>query len=166
MEKGITVDQIHLASRLLHERKIRVGFFLQFGYTGETRDDIEKTFQMVKECSPDEIGVSVSYPLPGTKFYEDVKMQMETKHNWYDSQDLDMMFQGTYSADYYRILHKIIHKQFRIWNGLELLASPRRWSSRVPRALAAAAYHAITLPRFRKELSMLERVPPRNRHTE
>ena len=55
---------------------IEVGFFLQFGYPGETREDIEQTLQMVRACRPDDIGVSVSYPLPGTPFYERVEAQL------------------------------------------------------------------------------------------
>ena len=35
--------------------------------------DIHKTIDLVKEMMPDDIGISVSYPLPGTLFYERVK---------------------------------------------------------------------------------------------
>ena len=52
---------------------IRVGFFLQLGYLGEELDDILATRRLVEEARPDDVGVSVSYPLPGTKFYELVK---------------------------------------------------------------------------------------------
>src|SRR5574341_2075427 len=37
MEKGTTIQQIHTAADLLHQAGIQVGFFLQFGYPGETR---------------------------------------------------------------------------------------------------------------------------------
>ncbi|HYN87614.1 MAG TPA: radical SAM protein, partial [Ardenticatenaceae bacterium] len=73
MDKGTSVEQIYEAARRLHAAGIEVGFFLQFGYPGETREDIEKTLQMVRDCLPDDIGISVSYPLPGTKFFENVK---------------------------------------------------------------------------------------------
>ena len=43
MEKGLRVDDIRVASRLLKSAGIEVGFFLQFGYPGETWDDIEAT---------------------------------------------------------------------------------------------------------------------------
>jgi tRNA A37 methylthiotransferase MiaB len=67
---------------------IGIGFFLQFGYPGETRQDIEKTFQMVRDCLPDDIGISVSYPLPGTKFHRAVRDQLSGRQNWVDSSDL------------------------------------------------------------------------------
>ena len=70
MDKGTKVEQIYAAARNLHAAGIKIAFFLQFGYPGEERADIEETLQMVRDCEPDDIGMSVSYPLPGTKFYE------------------------------------------------------------------------------------------------
>ena len=55
---------------------IKPAFFLQFGYPGEMQEDIDQTLEMVMKLMPDDIGVSVSYPLPGTKFYEKVKMDL------------------------------------------------------------------------------------------
>ena len=52
---------------------IEVGFFLQFGYPGEEWEDIEATLALVRELRPDDIGVSVSYPLPGTTFHARVR---------------------------------------------------------------------------------------------
>jgi anaerobic magnesium-protoporphyrin IX monomethyl ester cyclase len=68
MDKGTKVEQIYEATRLLKQKNIRVAFFLQFGYLDENQEDIHKTIQMVKELMPDNIGISVSYPLPGTPF--------------------------------------------------------------------------------------------------
>ncbi len=113
MEKGTRVDQIATATRLLHEAGIDVGFFLQFGYPGETRDDIEQTLRMVRVCRPDDIGVSVSYPLPGTPFYERVKTQLGDKRNWVDSDDLAMMYGASYNPSFYRALYALVHSEFR-----------------------------------------------------
>ena len=77
MEKGLRVERhSRRASRLLKAAGIEVGFFLQFGYPGETWDDIEATLQLVRELEPADIGVSVSYPLPGTQFYERVRAEL------------------------------------------------------------------------------------------
>jgi anaerobic magnesium-protoporphyrin IX monomethyl ester cyclase len=91
MDKGTTVEQIYEATRLLKKNKIRPAFFLQFGYLGEEKEDIEKTINMVLELMPEEIGISVSYPLPGTKFYDKVKEQLNDKANWTDSDELALM---------------------------------------------------------------------------
>lgn len=164
MEKGTTVEQIYEATALLHAAGIRVGFFLQFGYPGETKEDIEKTLQVVKDCQPDEIGISVSYPLPGTKFYERVKVQLGEKQNWVDSQDLDLMFAGEYHPDFYRTLHRVVHKKFSIWRGLRTTKEmmQARFHKRSLRNLASMMYHGITLPLKLRKLSKLEQLP--NRH--
>jgi len=159
MEKGTTAEQIHESTRLLHRAGIRVGFFLQYGYPGETREDIAKTLQMVKECRPDDIGISVSYPLPDTRFYDRVKQELERKQNWIDSGDLDLMFRGTYSADFYRAFHRFTHKKFRVWQASDLLRDvlvhPMRANRSSIRKLAASAYHAMTLPQLKARLDIL-----------
>lgn len=159
MEKGTTVEQIYHSTKLLHEKGIKVGFFLQYGYPGETRRDIELTLKMVKECKPDEIGISVSYPLPGTKFYDIMKEKLGEKKNWFVSEDLDLMFPGEYHPDFYRTLHKITHKKFRIWQGLDILKNsfghPWKLNRTSLRRIAATAYHALTLPKLESKLEKL-----------
>ena len=113
MDKGTTVEQIFEATRILKKNGIRPAFFLQFGYLGEEKEDIEKTINMVLELMPEEIGISVSYPLPGTKFYDKVKEQLKEKANWTDSDDLAMMYKGTFSTKYYKKLHRYVHKVYR-----------------------------------------------------
>jgi len=113
MDKGDKVEDIYRAVKLLRENGIEVGFFLQFGYPGETWIDVQKTLQMVRECAPDDIGISVSYPLPGTKFFERVKLELGEKQNWIDSEDLAMLYRGPFPTEFYRILHGRVHYEFR-----------------------------------------------------
>jgi radical SAM superfamily enzyme YgiQ (UPF0313 family) len=114
MDKGDKVEDIYRAASLLKANGIEVGFFLQFGYPGETWDDVQKTLKMVRECAPDDIGISVSYPLPGTKFYERVKLELGKKQNWIDSEDLAMLYRGPFPTEFYRILHRRVHHEFRL----------------------------------------------------
>lgn len=111
MEKGTRIEQFAIARQNLQNEGIRACYFLQFGYPGETWEDIQKTVEMVRATRPDDIGVSVSYPLPGTKFFERVKSQIGQKTNWSDSEDLSMMFQGAYTDEFYRALHDALHAQ-------------------------------------------------------
>jgi anaerobic magnesium-protoporphyrin IX monomethyl ester cyclase len=113
MDKGTTVEQIYAATQLLKSKGVKVGFFIQFGYLGERAEDIRKTIRMVLDLMPDMLGVSVSYPLPGTAFYEKVRQELILKSNWTDSADLDIMYHNTYPADYYRLLHVFLHRRFR-----------------------------------------------------
>lgn len=117
MDKGTQVEQIYEATKKLKDRNVKVAFFLQFGYLGETFEDIKKTIKMVMDLMPDEIGISVSYPLPGTKFYDKVKDQLQLKANWTDSDDLDMLFQNTFSKTFYKTLHRYVHNRYRIKKG-------------------------------------------------
>jgi radical SAM superfamily enzyme YgiQ (UPF0313 family) len=116
MDKGTRVDQIAKARENLRHEGIRACYFLQFGYPGETWLDIQNTIRLVRDTRPDEIGVSVSYPLPGTKFFDRVQAQLGEKTNWSDSGDLAMMFQGAYTNEFYRALHDALHAQVDSWN--------------------------------------------------
>jgi len=69
---------------------------------------------MVRDCLPDNIGVSVSYPLPGTRFYEMVREQLGAQTHWAESNDLAMMFQGAYRSPFYRHLHRLLHRDLEL----------------------------------------------------
>ncbi len=161
MEKGTTIAQIAEATRRLKHAGVKVGYFLQFGYPGETREDIERTLQMVHDNRPDDIGVSVSYPLPGTRFFETVKQQMGEKRNWKDSEDLAMMFHGAFPPDFYRALHTVAHKRLRMWQAKDLASDLLHRRRRLPpsglRRLLAGGYHTLTLPIVERRLLTLER---------
>jgi anaerobic magnesium-protoporphyrin IX monomethyl ester cyclase len=111
MNKGTTVAEILTARERLRAAGIRVGFFIQLGYLDELLADILATRELLAAARPDDIGVSVAYPLPGTAFYELVKHQIRGKTNWQDSDDLAMMFEGTYQTEFYRAVRTLLHDQ-------------------------------------------------------
>ncbi|NUN68491.1 MAG: B12-binding domain-containing radical SAM protein [Bacteroidetes bacterium] len=145
MEKGITLAQIAEARRLLREHRMDACFFLQFGYRGETMEDIRATIAMVEQLMPENIGISVSYPLPGTKFYDLVRSEMGEKRNWTDSDDLAMMYRAAYAPEFYKRLHRYVHKRFRRRQGLrflkELLTGQRRPVLPVLRRIGLLLYY-------------------------
>jgi len=145
MDKGTTIEQIYESTRLLQAKGVRVGFFLQFGYLEESAADIRKTIQMLLELMPDDIGISVSYPLPGTKFFEKVQSQLAVKQNWTDSDDLAMMYQATFSPAFYRRLHRFVHKIFRLRQGWLTLKDgfrrPTGLDTQKLRSVLAMAYY-------------------------
>jgi anaerobic magnesium-protoporphyrin IX monomethyl ester cyclase len=114
MNKGVQVAEIHTARARLKAEGIRVGFFIQLGYLGEQLEDILATRELIDTACPDDIGISVSYPLPGTAFYEAVKAQLGAKTHWQDSSDLAMMFRGTYGSDFYRAVRDLLHEQVKL----------------------------------------------------
>ncbi len=161
MEKGTRVEQIVEATRRVHDHDFQIGFFLQFGYPGETRRDIAQTLRMGWTCRPDDIGMSVSYPLPGTKFYERVREQLGAKQNWEDSDDLAMLYRGPFTTAFYRQLHVVLHKEYRARRTWWRLTGLRPGGAKRPgwRQIMAMVYHIVTLPWARYRLERLARVP-------
>jgi radical SAM superfamily enzyme YgiQ (UPF0313 family) len=111
MDKGITRAQIDALVPRIRSLGMRSAFFLQFGYPGETHADIDRTIAMVTGLLPDQIGISVSYPLPGTVFHERMRAALGEKTNWTHSDDLDLMFPGAYRPNFYRHLHRYVHRR-------------------------------------------------------
>ncbi|HEY2008175.1 MAG TPA: radical SAM protein [Rhizomicrobium sp.] len=113
MEKGSNVAEARSATRLLKAAGIRACWFIQLGYPGETWEDISLTRNLIAEEQPDDIGVSVAYPLPGTRFHELVKAGLGERRNWRDSNDLAMLFEGTYGTPFYRLVRDHLHDEVR-----------------------------------------------------
>jgi len=148
MDKGETLDSIKTGNHLLKRHGIKVGFFLQYGYLGEEYEDIRKTLQLVRECLPDYIGISVSYPLKDTPFYEKVVSQMGEKKNWADSGDLALMYSGKYHPDFYRALYHFTHHYFgffSLFNKQHIIKKLRR--------LAAQSRHIPGMIKYKRMMN-------------
>jgi anaerobic magnesium-protoporphyrin IX monomethyl ester cyclase len=115
MEKGLRVEEVITARENLKREGIRACYFLQFGYPGESWQDIQETIALVRATRPDDIGISFSYPLPGTRFYERVRQQLGAKRNWSDSEDLCVMFKGAYRDEFYRDIRDALHAEVDSW---------------------------------------------------
>jgi anaerobic magnesium-protoporphyrin IX monomethyl ester cyclase len=127
MNKGIRVPEIHTARARLGAAGIRVGFFIQLGYVGEDLPDILATRELIETARPDDVGVSVAYPLPGTKFHALVRRQLGRKTHWQASGDLTMMFQGTYTSSFYREVRDLLHAEVEASTGEERRSLQCRW---------------------------------------
>jgi anaerobic magnesium-protoporphyrin IX monomethyl ester cyclase len=145
MDKGITVDQIAKASKLIRKYGMNPSFFIQFGYPGETKEDIRKTIKMINRLLPHEMGISVSYPLPGTLFYEKVKADLKGKSNWTDSDELVLMFSNTYQPSFYKQLHRYVHINYRahvaLKNIKQILTRPATMTLNNIKKAASLAYY-------------------------
>jgi anaerobic magnesium-protoporphyrin IX monomethyl ester cyclase len=121
MQKGISVQQTRRAVETLHRHGVGVGLFLQFGYVGEGWTEVQATRSLVRELLPDDIGVSVSYPLPGTRYYDQTVARLGNKRNWTESNDLDPLVPGRFSAQFYRTLSRVVHTELRVARGWHAL---------------------------------------------
>ncbi|HMQ52211.1 MAG TPA: radical SAM protein [Anaerolineae bacterium] len=163
MDKDTRVEDIYLAAERLHRVGVQICFFLQFGYPGEGWDDIQATLEMVRRCRPDDIGISVSYPLPGTKFYENVKLELGGKTNWVDSDDLAMLYRGPFVGDFYRVLHHRVHHEYRArqaWQSLRsVLGQPGAWRAAHLKQAASIPLNLARLVRSSAKLKRLAQIP-------
>ena len=102
MDKDLKLSEVRQARQLLKEAQIKTGFFIQLGYLGEEIADLNATRELITGLLPDEIGVSVSYPLPGTAFFDKIRAGLFDKDHWQESRDLEVVFNASYSSDFYR----------------------------------------------------------------
>jgi anaerobic magnesium-protoporphyrin IX monomethyl ester cyclase len=115
MDKRLKLSAVVTARERLQEAGIRACYFLQFGYPGESWEELQATMAFVRKTRPDDIGISFSYPLPGTVFYERVKAELGPKRNWTDSDDLCIMFKAAYTTDFYRAVRDALHAEVSDW---------------------------------------------------
>ena len=127
MDKGSTPAQARDATRRLKALGIRACWFIQLGYAGEEWTDILLTRDLLRDEQPDDIGVSVAYPLPGTEFYRRVERQLGAKRHWQTSEDLAMLFQGTYSTPFYRAVRDLLHDEALTAPSADRRMLDRRW---------------------------------------
>jgi radical SAM superfamily enzyme YgiQ (UPF0313 family) len=115
MDKGLTISQIQDARRRLKHAGIRACYFLQFGYPGERWHELQETIALVRNTRPNDVGISFSYPLPGTIFYDRVQAQLGFKRNWTESDDLCILFHAEYTTDFYRAVRDALHAEVDSW---------------------------------------------------
>ena len=162
MDKGITVEQIGIATNLMKAQGIKPSFFIQFGYPGEMKEDIDQTIKMINSLLPYEIGISISYPLPGTKFYEKVKADLVKKTNWTDSDEMALMFSNTFAPAYYKQLHKYVHQNYHAhlakYNLKQFINDPLRSNLVLLKKAASVVYRIPAMFIAMKKLKQLEKI--------
>jgi anaerobic magnesium-protoporphyrin IX monomethyl ester cyclase len=111
MQRGVRVEQVREAVRLLKEHGIETGMFLMWGYDGEELADIEATVEHVKACRPDVFLTTVSYPIKGTPYYEDVAAKLVRIGEWKASTDRDVRVSGRHSRRFYSFADQLLKSE-------------------------------------------------------
>ena len=88
MERGVKVEQVQHAVHMCRERGIQSGMFLMWGYEGEELDDIEATIH-VSVSRPDIFFTTVSYPIKGTPYYQQIQSKLVQLKPWGDFRSRD-----------------------------------------------------------------------------
>lgn len=102
VNKGVTLDQMRNAAKLLRKSGIRWHCFLMIGFPTETRDEMQATIEFLYQLKPDSVQLSVVTPYPGTKLFMDVIATGKlTEEDWLsaDTERLNSVLVDTMSSD-------------------------------------------------------------------
>ena len=135
MQRKVSVDRVVQAAALLRRRGIQVGMFIMLGYDGETVDDLRATIEHLKRSAPDIFLTTVSYPIKGTPYYQQVESRIVAPAPWASRTDRDLTIAGRPSRRYYDFARRWIVGE---------VARDEHWQKReYMRALRAASSAAI-----------------------
>jgi len=101
MDRGVKVEQVQQAVAMTRARKIQSGMFLMWGYEGEEMQDIEATIDHVSKAQPDIFFTTVSYPIKGTPYYQQIQSKLVQLKPWGQTSDREIRIQGRHSREYY-----------------------------------------------------------------
>ena len=68
--KGITVDEVRSAVKIMKGAGISVDAYFILGHPNETEVEVTKTVELAAELNPDTIAVGIMVPYPGTRIFE------------------------------------------------------------------------------------------------
>jgi anaerobic magnesium-protoporphyrin IX monomethyl ester cyclase len=122
MDRGVTVEQVQSAVSLCKSRGIQTGMFLMWGYVGEGMADIEATVAHVKNSNPDVFLTTVSYPIKGTPYFDEVASQVVNAKSWAEGSDRDYQIRGRHSRRFYQFADQLLRSEVelsRLTNGRE-----------------------------------------------
>jgi anaerobic magnesium-protoporphyrin IX monomethyl ester cyclase len=114
MDRGVTVEQVRAAVSLARARGIQVGMFLMWGYSGEELEDIESTVEHVKRSDPDVFLTTISYPIKGTPYFEEVASRAVNPKPWEESSDRDYRIRGRHSRRFYRYADQLLRSEVEL----------------------------------------------------
>ncbi|MGD0620099.1 MAG: radical SAM protein, partial [Bryobacteraceae bacterium] len=111
MARGVTVEQVQKAVNMCRAAGIETGMFIMWGYEGEQMDDVEATIAHVKKCSPEVCLTTVSYPIRGTPYYEEIRPKLVNIGTWRESTDRDIAVRERHSRRYYQFADELLRAE-------------------------------------------------------
>jgi radical SAM superfamily enzyme YgiQ (UPF0313 family) len=108
MERGVTVEQVRQAVAELKNQGIQTGMFLMWGYGDEDLNDVEATYEHVQACRPDVFFTTVSYPIKGTPYFDQIAPKLVSVGEWQASTDRDWKIRGRHSRRFYQFADQLL----------------------------------------------------------
>ena len=150
MERRTDAVRMREMLALLKRFGIRSGTFIMLGYDGESWQDIDATAAHLKAVPPDDVLVTLAYPIKGTPFYDKVADRIIPLKDWDLGSDRDLTFRGRHSRSFYD------HAQRWMMNDLQArrhLDASERSLARLAKSMVIAKSHRLGmyLTRWQKE---------------
>lgn len=130
MDKRITVEQIEQALRLTKKAGIRTYGFIIVGYPGETKETIRETYELIRRCPIDDVGVFSFTPLPGSEIYATIGEHGSFDEDWEKGNSLShsvFLPSGWSEEELLAALERMLEACYLKWS--QLAALPRRFTS-------------------------------------
>ncbi len=108
MDRGVTVRQVRDALHMLRQHGIQSGMFLMWGYEGEEIQDIEATAEHVATCRPDVFLTTISYPIKGTPYFDQVRERLVRIGDWRATTDRGFRIQGRHSRRFFQFADELL----------------------------------------------------------
>lgn len=70
IDKGITLEQVENAVRIIKDAKVRLSTYFILGHPNETRETVKKTVDLAVKLNTNTIAVGLMVPYPGTRIYD------------------------------------------------------------------------------------------------
>lgn len=135
--------------KLLQKHGIRAGTFIMVGYDGETMDDLRETVTHLKLALPDDVLSTLSYPIKGTPYHQQVADRIVMTGDWATTTEREVKIKGRHSRGYYTAVEAWIQSEVGLTrarqNGLRGLA-------RMPRLLLRVYRNKLAMWRQRNEV--------------
>ena len=116
MKKGISTQQTLNAFKWTQEAGLIAVASIILGFPGETRETAWESVKLLKKINPDEIGIYIATPYPGTPMYDHVKKMGWLKISDFNKYDTATpIFESpTMSMEELREIHDKAHQSFYI----------------------------------------------------
>lgn len=67
IQKDITIENVYRTFALARQANIKSLMFIMVGFPGETKEDIKLSADLIKKIKPEDIGIHIATPFPGSK---------------------------------------------------------------------------------------------------
>lgn len=132
MKRRTNAARMRQMIEMVQDHRIRAGTFIMVGYEGETEQDIAATVRHLKAAPPDDVLTTLSYPIKGTPYYDQVADRLVTPENWAASTERDARIRGRGSRRYYSAAEAWIGAEVDLSRALRaapagIARAPRLW---------------------------------------